>query len=116
MARKLSNYHRQKNLEHAEIISENDTDSDSSQTTVVPELDGDYFFQDTPILPLLDSPASADQESWGGLLEAGTRSPSGDFWVLDDGELYLDAVGPHMLGGLLQLELGLNMELSATTP
>jgi hypothetical protein len=71
MARKWSAYYLQKNLELAEIISEDDTDGDSSETAAVPELDYDCFFRDSPIIFLLDSPASTSPERWGGVLEVG---------------------------------------------
>jgi hypothetical protein len=71
MAHKWSAYYVQKNLELAEIISKDDTGSDSLETAAVPEMDYDCFFRDSPILPLLDSPVSTSQESWGGELELG---------------------------------------------
>jgi hypothetical protein len=71
MARTWSAYYLQKNLELAEIISEDDTDSDTSETAAVPDLDIDCFFNDSPIIPLLDSPASTSTGLWGGELELG---------------------------------------------
>jgi hypothetical protein len=71
MARKWSAYALQKNLEISEIVSEDDTDSNTSETAEVADLDIDCFFLDSPTVPLLDSLATTSPDFWGGELELG---------------------------------------------
>jgi hypothetical protein len=66
-----SAYILQKNMELSEIVSEDDTDSHTSETAEGADVDVDSYFVDTPTVPLLDSPASTSPDFWGGELDLG---------------------------------------------
>jgi hypothetical protein len=63
-ATKWRAYKLQKSVELLELVSEDDTDSNASETAEVADLDLDVsaYLVDTPLIPLLDSPASTSTD------------------------------------------------------
>jgi hypothetical protein len=70
-ASKWRAYKLQKDVELLELVSEDDTDSDASETAESADLDLDVsaYLVDMPLVPLLDSPASTSTDYWAGRLD-----------------------------------------------